>query len=346
MRTDLQEIFRQQARECRNLGSPFNALVCELLAERLDGSSRFGERVDTWVGPAQNDALALRAVGALHGLARSGRAPRLSALYPPYAPEEPAALWDSIAEALDLHSDFVCEYLERPPQTNEIARSSVLLGAALLIAQRTALPLSWNEIGASAGLNLAFDRYRYELGPATYGDSARPVTVRSAWEGNLPPLDAPFTVAERAGADLSPLHPESDAHRERLLSYIWPDQNERLERTQAALQLAASAPWAIERASAAEWVWTRFAEPLREGRTHVLAHTVVWHYLPEREREQVTLNMQAAGARATARSPVAWFSMEADGVSDGAALSLTLWPGGQRQLVGRADFHARWVRWF
>ena len=28
-----------------------------------------------------------------------------------------------------------------------------------------------------------------------------------------------------------------------------------------------------------------------------------------------------------------------------AALTLTLWPGGESLALGRADFHGRWVTW-
>lgn len=345
MKPELQEAFRQQASACCELGSPFNGLVCELLAERLDVSRRFGRSIEAWVGSPVQDALALRAAGALHGLARSGRCPRLAAQYPPHSRGEPEPLWAAIAEALTAHDDFLCEYLDRPPQTNEVARSSVLLGAALLIAQRTGLALSWYELGASAGLNLAFDHYHYELGPARYGDAGAPVRIRSSWEGTLPPLAAPLHVAERAGADLDPLLVTSASLRERLLSYVWPDQPERLERTLAALTLAANAPWRVERAAASEWVAARFSLPLKEQRVHVLAHTVVWQYLSQDERDAVTTVMNDTGRRATETARVAWISMEADDLRDGAGLHLTMWPEGERTLIGRADFHGRWVRW-
>lgn len=344
VRADLEEAFRLQARECHRLGSPFNALVCELLARELGGSTRFVRSIDAWQGSPAADALALRVAGAFHGLARSGRCPALAAQYPPHAGAE-AALLAAISDALRAHDDFLCEYLSGPPQTNEVARSSALLGAALLIARRTGLPLSWCELGASAGLNLLFDQYRYELGSARFGPASAPVTIASLWEGLLPPLAAPLRVVERAGGDLNPLLPSSPAHRERLLSYIWPDQFERLERTRAALDAAAVAPFRVERAGAADWVAARFAPPLAEGQVHVLAHTIVWQYLSQTERDAVSATMNEAGARATARAPVAWLSMEADAVRDGAGLNLTLWPGGDQELIARADFHGRWVRW-
>jgi hypothetical protein len=345
MRPDVQAAFRQQATDCRRLGSPFNALVCEVLSERLDASTRFGRIIDTWQGAPVPDALALRAAGALHGLARSGRCERLTAQYPPHARGEPDPLWTAIAEALIAHEDFICEYLDRPPQTNEVGRSSVLLGGALQIAERTGLALDWHEIGASAGLNLAFDQYRYDFGSVHWGDMDSPVRIRSSWEGRLPPLTARLHVAERAGADLNPLLATSAVLRERLISYVWPDQSERIERTLAALSVVAGTPWGVERAGAAEWVTQRFAPPLRQDRVHVLAHTIVWQYLSQSDRDAITTVMNDAGRLATERAQVAWLCMEADDVRDGAGLHLTLWPGGKRNLIGRADFHGRWIRW-
>jgi hypothetical protein len=344
MRPDLQQAFREQAKHCHRLGSPFNGMLCELLAERLDGATRFGRRIEAWTGKPVPDALALRATGALHALARSGRAPGLTRRYPPHD-STPDSLWAAVAEALLEHEDFVSEYLERPPQTNEVARSSALLGAALLITERTGLDLSWHEIGASAGLNLMFDQFRYELGPAHYGDSDAAVVIRSEWQGTWPSLSARVRVAERAAADVEPLDPASAAHRERLLAYIWPDQSERLGRTAAALDMAAAAPGRVERASASDWVRARFAAPPREGQVRVLAHTIVWQYLSPHEQDAITDVMNEAGSRATPRARVAWVSMEADRVPDGAGVQLTSWPGGERSLIARADFHGRWVRW-
>lgn len=282
MRPDLEQAFRQQARDCRRLGSPFTSLVCELLAERPDDSTRFGRFIDAWSGPAVRDASALRAAGALHGLARSGQAPGLAQQYPPKGDGEREALWKAITEAIPAHEDFLCKYLERPPQTNEVGRSSVLLGAALILSQRTGLPLCWNEIGASAGLNLAFDRYYYDLGSTQYGDPTAPVATRSHWQGSLPPIAPGVQLQERAGADTEPLCADSAADRERLISYVWPDQPERLARTVPALDMVVAMGWRVERAAAPEWVASRVLRQLPEDRGHVLAHTVVWQYLSQK----------------------------------------------------------------
>jgi hypothetical protein len=52
-----------------------------------------------------------------------------------------------------------------------------------------------------------------------------------------------------------------------------------------------------------------------------------------------------AGARATADAPLARLQLEAGGKPDGASLTLQIWPTGEKQEIGCADFHGRWVDW-
>ena len=212
--------FERQAQACRRLGSPFTALFCEAMAERLDRSSAFGRRVLDWSGDPRADALSLRCAGAFNALARSGRSPTLTAVYPPAEPSI-AALWGGILTALAEHDAFLTAYLDNAPQTNEVKRCAVLLGGALMVTSETGLPLDVIEIGASAGLNLGFDFYRYELDGGVWGAATAPVTIRSDWRGALPPLDAPLAVAARRACDLNPLDPGNPEHRARVMSYIW-----------------------------------------------------------------------------------------------------------------------------
>lgn len=333
--------FRGQAVGCRQLGSPFTALVCELMAERLDRASAFGRRIFDWPGEPRADALSLRAVGACNALARSGRDPALRSAYPPDAAEaEP--LWQALLSAIAGHDAFLTAYLDSAPQTNEVKRCSALLGGALVIAQETGLPLELLEIGASAGLNLGFERYRYELGSAEWGSHAAPVTIRSRWNGT-PPLAAPLSVAARRACDVNPLDPSRREDRERVLSYIWPDQADRLSATEAAFDAAAAAPWRVERDDAASWVEARLAETQSAGRARVLMHTIMWQYLPEQTKQRIIAAMHRAGAAATPDRPLCWLRMEADG--DSAAVTLGQWPGGSEREIGRADYHGRWVEW-
>lgn len=347
------EAFRSQADACRDLGSPLNALVCELLRERLSADSAFGRRVHDWPGQPVADALALRACGGLHAVARSGGCGALTAAYPP-AVAAPDALWQGIAAAVAGHDDFLAGWLDSPPQTNEVARSGMILGGCQWIAAATGLPLRIREIGSSAGLNLGFDGYRYDFGARSWGDPSAPVRIAARWEGEAPP-DAPLRVADRAGCDRNPLDPAAAADRDRLLAYLWPDQAERIARTAAAIAAAAAAGRRVERADAADWVEREFAVPgapgqvgggqVGGGQVRVLLHTIVWQYLPAATQGRIEAAMQAAGAAATAERPVAWLRVEPDGVPGSAGIRVTLWPTGETRLLGRADYHGRWTHW-
>jgi hypothetical protein len=344
MDANLLQAFQFQVTACRNLGSPFTADVCEILAERLDETSRFGRRILGWPGDPFADALALRAAAGFHALKRAQRVPALVATYPP-EPADHEALGAAIGAAIAAEDDFLHDWLDSPPQTNEVARSSVLLGGALMLAKRFGLPLAWHEIGASMGLNLDFDRYRYDLGSAHWGDPGSTVLIRSEWRGAAPDLTPPLHVASRAGCDIAPLDPGSQADRERLLAYVWADQSERLARAEAALDMAAAAPWRVERADAAAWTAAHLTTPPVPGRVRVLAHSVMWQYLPEPTRAAVRANIARAAELASPDAPFAWLRMEADGQRGSASVRLTSWPDGEEREIARADFHGRFVDW-
>jgi len=337
--------FRSQAEACRSLGSPFTATLCDLFAERLTDSSRFGARILNWPDSAKDDAIALRAAGALHALVRSGRARELAALYPPLE-AKPDQLWAAIEAAIEKHDDFLHDFLDSPPQTNEVSRSSALLGLTLRLTERFGKPLALHEIGASAGLNLAFDSYHYRLGDdLEWGDPKALVDIESLWRGNLPPLDAELVIASRAGCDRNPLDPHNPDSVERQLAYIWADQHQRIGRVSAALSAATTRPYVVEKADAAEWVETRLAEEPEPGITRVFFHTIVWQYLSREKQERITAAFAEAGAKATDETPLVWMYMEAEGHPGGAVLKQTVWPGGEKETAGLSDYHGRWVDW-
>jgi hypothetical protein len=218
-RSDLiQRAFAEQATACRQLGSPFMGRLLDLLAERLDPESAVGRSVYGWRGDPFPDALALRLTGALHGLVLDDTEPRLQAVYPP-AEMDPDALWNAVEAALDDHAERILDWLERSPQTNVVARSAMLLPGLLTIARETGLSLRLLEFGASGGLNLLCERFRYDYGPATWGDPESPVRLTPRVRGRTPPLDGTLAIAERGGCDLHPLDPREQTDRLRLMAY-------------------------------------------------------------------------------------------------------------------------------
>ena len=338
------ESFRGQAVACRRMGSPFTARLCLVLAEGLDPGTVIGRRVAEWPGDPVADALPLRLCGGLHALARSGRAPYLTAVYPPRQAAEPE-LAAAVARAVDEEAAALGRWLDGPPQTNEIGRSGVLLGGLMVVAAETGAGIELFEIGASAGLNLLLDRWAYDLGRGRrWGAANAPLTVPCDWRGEAPPF-APLHVVRRAGVDRSPVDAGDAQARERLLAYVWPDQTGRLARTEAALEHVARHGPRIARAEAPGWLEARLAEPQEARVCRVLMHSIVWQYLSPAEQERITRAMVAAGLEATPERPVAWVRMERDGEAGSAAVLLTTWPGGRTRELGRADFHGRHVVW-
>lgn len=343
---EVRDHFVGQAKACRGLGSPFTARLCLLFADRLDDTSRFGRRIATWPPKTcQADAVALRAAAAFHALVRAGQTPALAQVYPPHEADD-AALWAAVESTIASSDDFLFAWLDSPPQTNEVNRSGILLGGALIVAAETGLPLVWHEIGASMGLNLGFDRYAYSLRQGAWGAATSPVRIACEWRGKAPPLDAPLRVLSRAGCDLNPLDARNEADVERLMSYIWADQAERLKRIAAAIDATAAAGIAVEKVGAADWLARRLADFPQSGRAFVVAHTIMWQYMPQAEQARAAKIIAEAGARASADAPLAWLRLEADGESGSAAITLTSWPGGREQMIGRASFHGYWAEWF
>lgn len=72
-----------------------------------------------------------------------------------------------IEETLHTHEAAILATLDSALQTNEVARSAVLIAAAHWIIARTKLPLVLSQLGASAGLNLLWDHHALEAGSIT-----------------------------------------------------------------------------------------------------------------------------------------------------------------------------------
>jgi len=337
--------WQRQISWCNAGGSPFTARVLEAALADWHAGGALRDLLPEWPGDAGADALPLRVAGALHAMTLDGSDAALAALYPPQR-----EAWDALAgpaavsAALRAQSARVADYLNQPPQTNEIGRSAVLLGGFALIAQATGLPLATLEIGASAGLNQLWHRYRYELGRVGWGDPASMVLIRSDWRGALPALPAHIEVASHAACDVAPINLQAPGAALRLASYVWPDQRERLQRLRAAIALAQQTGLHVEASDALPWVARELSLP-RPDRATVLYHSIMWQYLPAATREGLRDCIAAAGVRATREAPLAWLAFEPPAADIDFELALTIWPGGERRVLATGHPHGRDVSW-
>lgn len=306
-----------------------------LIADRLQPGAPVADKILQWHGDPSpsGDSVPLRLAGALHALKLDGLA--LSDVYPPNEPDD-NTLWAAVDKALHTHAARLLDWLDSPPQTNEVRRSAALLPALAVAHASYNLPVELLELGTSAGLNLRTDKFRLTLPGATLGHDSSPVELAPDWRGHAPPTDLPPILARR-GVDLSPVDPLTPEGRLRLLAYIWPDQPDRMDRTEAAIRIAAETPAEITAGDAGVWTDDTLFAPAPD-RLRVLFHTIAWQYFPEATK------LRALKAMKNTASPLVRIAMEADGLQ-GAALTLTHYPSGEIEALGRADFHGRWIDW-
>jgi hypothetical protein len=323
-----------QADACRMIGSPLYAGLLERAVEDVE------ERGPTWeiLRGHEDDprfsVLGLRLLGTVNRLVLGGREPGLGDAYE--KGDVPDA-WDRLLDALRRNSAELRDSLEQPVQTNEVGRSAALLFGFLGVAAETGLPLRLLEVGASAGLNLRWDRFHYRADGLSWGPATSPVRLEFELEGAAPPeLPATVAIASRSGCDAAPIDPTTADGQLTLLTYIWPDQTERIARMRAALEVASEVPVSLDREPAAAWAKRVLAEDT-PGQATVIYHSIVSQYLSDEERAALFDHIREAGERATAAAPLAWLRMEP--VDDRASLELTVWPGGEDRRLARVGYH-------
>jgi hypothetical protein len=327
---------RFQANGCAELGSPFYAALLESAAADLDSSGAVFDALTGFETESEWSALPLRLMGGVHRLVLQGRVPQLEPHYPSVGGDGDAgAAWPAFRDALREHRQEIRQLVARGCQTNEVGRSAALLGGFLEVAHRTRLPLRILEIGASAGLNLRWDRYRYESAEGGWGDEHSPVRFVHFFDVP-PPLGRTAEVVERKGCDLEPIDPTSDDGALSLRSFIWSDQLGRLSRLDGAIEVARAMPLDVERMDAATFLERELDEPWPDMAT-VVYHSVFVQYLTEGSRRRITAAIDRAVSRATPDAPVYHLRMEPDAATFEVKLG--------DELLATSKPHGTGVRW-
>jgi hypothetical protein len=302
--------------------------------------------LDGHEGDPIESALALRLLGGVHRLVLEGKAPDLAAFYPSVGGDPEAGdgdPWPAFATTVADNLAAVHESLDRPVQTNEVGRAAALVCGFLAVAGRWGLPLRMRELGASAGLNLRWDHFRYEHGGNGWGDGRAAVRFTDVYEGEgASPFGVDAVVADRRGCDRAPLDATTDEGRLTLMSYVWPDQPERFKLLEDAIAVAREVPAHVDEADAVEWASAQLehAEP---GTATIVFHSIFIQYLPPADRAALLGVIVAAGRRASDDAPLAWVRMEPEGLEH-AAIRVTQYPGGDETVVAEAGYHGRPVR--
>ncbi len=325
------------------MGSDLNRVLLTRVADDVAGSGPCWDVFSAYrpTGPVLDDGIGFRFMAGVHRLVLSGRAPELARFYPSAGGTDRGDPWPAFRDVVSANADELRALMTRGLQTNEVGRCRAFVGGFLTVARETGLPLRLLEVGASAGLNLRWDHYRYELGGQTWGEPGSPVRIVDGFEDRVPLLDGDVEVVSRHGCDLAPVDPTSEDDRLWLRASLWPDQVERQQLLEGALRIAQDVPADVVAADAVAWLAQQLGERV-EGCATVVYHSIVMRYLTEAGRKEVRSVIEAAGARADASAPLAWLQLEGAGVQ---SITLQTWPGGEERLLGKTDPQARRVRW-
>jgi len=341
--------FKAQCHACDILGSPLTRDVVGFCADDFAANGVIAELVRGWQGDPLNDNVPLRLAGFAHYAALKGDG--IAAFYEScggrYQDTDRAALVEGLTALFAREEKTARRFLRSAPQTNETGRAAMLLLGFSEISKKLGLPLRLREMGASAGLNLFFDKFHYRLasddGPVEWGDSNSPLTLEAQWRGQAPALIDKIEVASRQGCDLFPVNISDAEARLKLQSWVWGDMPERRARLLAALEIADTDPPQIDRADAAGWVAAQIMQR-PAGQVTVLYHSIVWPYLSVSQRFAIESAFAQAAEEVRPDAPLVWLKMDGRELGTIAQLSYRIWTGengpeGEEVILGPCHPH-------
>jgi hypothetical protein len=294
-------------------------------------------------------------MAAVHEVVLLGGAPDLAEVYDGTSDADPFATFR--AAALEHRDELLPRMATRFTNTNEVGRSALI--APLLARITSGWDDGWAlvEAGASAGVNLRYDRYLLDYGPSgTLGDPDAPVRIECEDRTGTLPVPAAMPVpVERVGLDRDPIDLTDDAERRWLLACTWPASG-RLERTAAAHQVVAADPPRIVTGDMVDDLPALLAATA-PGLPLVVVTTWAVGYLPPHRRVELGEVLAAASVD----RPVVWLSGEGPGVAplpeiaideadddSPSVLGTVSYRGGRpvgAEAVAVCHPHGRWIDW-
>jgi hypothetical protein len=267
----------------------------------------------------------------------------------------------ALADLVDAHrADIAALCARKITQTNEVNRAALLRpawGRAAQIAAAMGRPeLAIIELGASAGLLLATDRYafRYHRGESlrTYGEGTLAIDCDVRGDGWPDHAATAAPVGSRTGVDLEPIQASDGVTW--LHACVWPEHTERAARLDRAL------------AAVADLRPTMIAADMRSGLIAALgdtpanvtpciqtSHAIV--YLDAVGRGELVRSLAAIGAGrdmiVVMNEPSALHSWTdpIPGPDAGVTTHITVvaWRNGAAtvEVLAEGDPHGRWLRY-
>ncbi|MBM4296646.1 MAG: DUF2332 domain-containing protein [Deltaproteobacteria bacterium] len=340
MPESLSEVFIRLARDDFRDSSPLYERLSLGVAQNADllhlaADCRKGERVPNLFFAAVH--FLLLGGGIKHALAR---------FYPSLG-----GSYDGRADPFPDFRSFCGEFAEpirqiiavRLVQTNEVSRCAGLMPMIATGAKEFGgRPLYLVDIGASAGLNLLWDRYGYKYGAdLTAGDRSSLVQIECAMDGaKLPTLPSAFPqICGRVGVDLNPLDVRVAEDALWLRALVWPEHLKRAELLGHAIGIA--------RQQRLELIAGDGVERLSEVMGLVPAEAVlsvvrIFTRIPSQSRERWTALLADYGAK----RDLMVITARPHGADD-SDLVLTAFVAGRRseRAMARMQNHGDWIEW-
>ena len=340
---ELRDAFEQFARvEAPDLDSPTYA---ELAAGVAGDGELLALAAERQPGqPAPNMLF-----GAVQYLLLQGVEHPLTAHYPILSGPEPPP-----GPAFPLFRAFCLEHRERVgeliatrrTQTQVVRRCTCLLPAFGLVHREAGTPLALIDVGASAGLNLNFDRYAYRYRRdgsevLRWGRGSARVQLEADLRGpgGLPAPPREIPVASRDGIDINPIDLADPDELLWLRALIWPEHVERhVQLVDAAAELKDS-PIGLHRGDASRDLPHLLVRVPAEVAL-VVYSTIALYQVSREGRRRIT-----AALEAWSRERPVW-QVALEGVHP-PSLTLTRYRSGCREtgLLARASPHGWWIEW-
>ncbi|MFM8860921.1 MAG: DUF2332 domain-containing protein [Acidimicrobiia bacterium] len=290
-------------------------------------------------------------LAAMHERVLLGHEPELSVLY---ADNQVRGVGVVFVEAVLKARDRLQPILStRFTQTNEIGRVAIIAPALAAISSRDNFTLI--DVGTSAGLTLRLDDCFIDYGShGSLGPHDSKVRVKSdVLSGNPPRQSMP--IGRRIGIDRNILNPANEDDARWLLACVWPDTG-RLDRTRAAIELAASRPSELIEGDALETLsdlLTSVQGPIVVTTTWVVA------YMDIEYRARLSAELMAASQQ----RDIYWISAEAPGVVSDlpevlppqvegplpSVVGLVTFTKGEivdARVLAHAHSHGSWIWWY
>jgi len=340
---DLSAAFAQFARvEAPDLDSPTYAELASGVAEDVELLALAAQRQEGQ--PAPNMLF-----GAVQYLLLQGVEHPLAAHYPILSGPAPApgpAFPPFRAFCLE-HREAVADLIAtRRTQTQVVRRCTCLLPAFGQVHREAGAPLALIDVGASAGLNLNFDRYAYRYlrdggEVLRWGREAARVELEADLRGpgTLPAPPREIPVASRDGIDLNPIDRGTADELLWLRALIWPEHVERhAQLVDAATELKDS-PVRLHRGDASREL-PHLLERVPAEAALVVYSTIALYQVPREGRRRIT---EALEVRSWKR-PVWRVALEG---AHRPSLTLTRYRSGsgETEILARASPHGWWIEW-